>query len=330
MSFLIKSVAILSIFISLFCCLKSASAQLKQSVTNSNTAKQINYSGLDSWYYREVHESFVIGGATQKLYEIGKPDSLEDKNNPRLKNKSSLWGTTNLYAKIGVNIGVNSVFPEKNKDGYCCRMESKIREVNLVGLKLKVLVSGTLFLGEVIEPVRSLKDPIRKLNQGVLFTGKPRAIQFSYKYRSGQERVKSVYSSEPVEGPDKAEFCLILQKRWEDEKGKVYATRIGGIRSFFNDTGNSWVTDTTITIKYGDITKEPFYDPKIMGLIPDVNELYVKNSKNEMVPLTETGWDVCNETPTHLILYFTSSYEGINYTGSPESVLWVDDIQFIY
>ncbi len=329
MAALFKSVAILLTLLSCFQP-KSASAQLKQSEANACTAKQIEYSGLDSWYYREVHESLVIGGAIQKLYEIGKPDPPEDKNNPLLKDKSSPWATTNLYAKIGVDLGVNCVSPEKSNDGYCCRMETKIREVNLVGLKLKVLVSGTLFLGEVIQPVRSVKDPICKLNHGVPFTGKPRAVQFSYKYKSGQDRLKSVFSSRPVEGPDKAEFCMILQKRWEDETGKVYATRIGGARDFLNDTGSSWVTDTTVTVKYGDITKEPFYDPKMMGLIPEVNELYVKNSKNEMVPLTETGWDTQLETSTHLILYFTSSFEGINYTGSPESVLWVDNIRFIY
>lgn len=330
MRFLIKCIVILWIFVPFFTRLKSTSAQVLQTETNGNPVKQIKYSQFDSWYYREVRESLIIGGTTQKLYEIGELNPHEDKNNPLLKDRSSLWGTTNMYIKMGVDIGVNCVFPEKNRDGYCCRMETRIREVRLIGVKLKVLVSGTVFLGEVIEPVRNVKDPVRKLNHGVPFTGKPKAIQFSYKYKPGQERVKSVYHSEHVEGPDKAELCLILQKRWEDEKGNVYATRIGGIRNFFNDTGNSWVTDTTITVKYGDITREPFYDPEIMGLIPGISELYVKNSKNEMVPLTETGWDTHNETPTHLVLYFTSSYEGINYTGSPESVLWVDNIQFIY
>lgn len=329
MAALFGNMAVLLVFLSVFQS-KSASAQLKQPDANDNTAKQVEYSGLDSWYCREVHESLVIGGATQKLYEIGKPDPSGKRSNPLLKDKSSPWATTNLYAKIGVDVGVNCVFPEKTKDGCCCRMETKIREVNLIGLKLKVLVAGTIFLGEIIQPVRSVKDPICKLNHGIAFTGKPRAVQFSYKYKSGQHRLKSVFSSRPVEGSDKGEFCMILQKRWEDENGNVYAIRIGGARDFLFDTRDQWVNDTTVTVKYGDITKEPFYDPKRMALIPEVSELYVKNSKNEMVPLTETGWDTFHETPTHLILYFTSSFEGVNYIGSPESMLWVDNIRLIY
>lgn len=329
METLLRYAAILSLFL-YFNQLGSASAQLKKVESDSCKAKQIPYADLDSWYCRNVHESLVVGGAIQKLYEIGKSDLPDDENNPLLKDKSSPWATTNLYAKIGVDLGVNCVSPEKNNDGYCCRMETKIREVNMIGLKLKVLVSGTIFLGEVIQPVRSVKDPICKLNHGIPFTGRPKAVQFSYKYKSGQNRFRSVFSSKPVEGPDKAEFCMILQKRSEDEKGNMYAIRIGGVREFITDTRGCWVTDTTITVKYGDITKESFYDPQVMGLIPEVNDLYVKNSKNEMVPLIETGWDTRHETPTHLILYFTSSFEGINYTGSPESALWVDNIRFIY
>lgn len=325
MACLFKSVTILLIILSL-----SKSALAQQAGAKACIGKQIEYSNLDSWYYREVRESFVIGGATQKLYEIGKFDVANDKSNPLLKDHSSPWATTNLYAKIGADVGVSCVFPEKTKDGCCCRMETKIREVNLIGLKLKVLVAGTIFLGEIIQPVRSVKDPICKLNHGIPFTGKPTAVQFSYKYKSGKDRLRSVFSSRPVDGNDKAEFCMILQKRWEDEKGNVYATRIGGARDFLYDSRNRWVNDTTVTVKYGDITKEPFYDPKRMALIPEVSELYVKNSKGEMVPLTETGWDTFHETPTHLILYFTSSFEGVNYIGSTESTLWVDNIRLIY
>jgi hypothetical protein len=309
---------------------KNCSSQEKQTKIAPNRGAQIKYSELDSWYYWEVSESFIIGGATQKLYQLGKISNPQGQSRLLEKDPSSVWATTNLYAKMGVDVGVACVFPEKKGNGYCCRLESKINEINVIGVKIKVLVSGTLFLGEVIEPVRSIKDPIRKLNHGIAFSGKPKAIKFSYKYNSGQKRVKSVYSSTPVDGSDKGEFCLILQKRWEDEKGNVFATRIGGARNFFSDTSNNWVNDTTITIHYGNITKEPFYDPKIMGLIPQISELYVKNSKNEMGPLTETGWDTNDETPTHLILYFTSSFEGINYTGSPQSVFWIDNIQLIY
>lgn len=318
----------LVIFLSYFPWSENISAQAHQSPDSGCSGKQIEYSDFDFWYERQVRESSIIGGNKRTLYEIGRPDpSVFNKNVP-VKDSLSPWATTNLYARIGVDVGVACVFPEKTDDGYCCRMESKIREVNLIGLKMKVLVSGTIFLGETLEPVQSLKDPVRGLNHGVPFTEKPKAIQFSYKYKSGAERIRSVYSSRSVAGTDKGEFCLILQRRWEDEKGQVYATRIGGARDFLTTAG--WVTDTLVTIKYGDISGESFYDPQRMGLIPAAGELYVKNSKNEMVPLIEKGWAGATEKPTHIVLYFTSSFEGIDYTGAPGSVLWVDNISFVY
>ncbi len=305
------------------------SAQENYKIDSNPSNEQIRYSKLDLWYYRTVQESSIVGGETKKLYEVGKPENNSE-NSSETKDKLSPWATTNIHAKIGVELGNTCVFPEKTEDGFCCRMETKIRAVNIIGLKFKVLVSGALFLGEVIEPVKSIQNPIQKLNHGIPFSGKPKAVNFSYKYSPGQNRIKSVFSSESVQGADKAEFCFILQKRWEDEKGNVYAIRIGGTRNFLNGTNNSWVKDTTVNIYYGDITNEPFYDEKTMGLIPQVNELYVKNSKGKMVPLIETGWDTKNEKPTHLIMYFSSSYEGIQYIGSPESVLWVDNINLNY
>ena len=67
-----------------------------------------------------------------------------------------------------------------------------------------------------------------------------------------------------------------------------------------------------------------------MGLIPSVGKVYVKNSKGKMVQMTETGWGNPEDMPTHMILYFTSSYQGIEYIGSTESVFWVDNIEFVY
>ncbi len=306
------------------------SSQVKQKNVTLKTYPQIKYSDLDSWYFQEVKESSIIGGSIKKLYQVGIKSNSTLRDKILEKDSESMWATTNLYAKMGVDLGVSCVYPEKKDKGYCCRMESGINKVDVLGIKIKVLVSGALFLGEVIEPVKSVRDPIRKLNHGISFTEKPKAIQFSYKYKSGRNRQRVFYSSTDVEGPDKGEFCMILQKRWEDQKGNVYAKRIGGARNFFNDTDNKWVNDTTISILYGDISKESFYNPKTMGLIPQISELYVKNSKNKMVPITETGWDNFNEAPTHLILYFTSSFEGIKYIGSPESVLWIDNIKLIY
>ncbi len=297
----------------------------------SYAGEQLEYSSMDSWYFREIKESNILGGDTKKLYELGaNPNTGESLSESNSHEVSSPWKTSNTVAKLGVNIANNCVFPEENQGGYCCRMETKIRNVNVLGLNLNVLIAGALFLGEIDEPVKNIKYPIKILNHGIPFTEKPKGIRFDYKYHAGDERVNSFRKSIPVEGKDKAEVCLILQKRWEDEDGNVFATRIGATRQFLDDTNGNWINDTTLEIKYGDISKESYYNPKTMGLIPATHELYVKNSKGEMVSLIETDWDRDNSAPTHLVLYCTSSYEGVDYIGSPESVFWIDNIELEY
>ena len=304
--------------------------------SNHNTASfidnqgQLNYSSLDFWYARKVKESALLSGKTIELFGVGKVDPNSDFYNTSLKDDKSPWSTTNIYSKMVLDIGNTRVFPEKRGNGYCCRLETKIRKDNIVGMKVEVLIAGTLFVGEMIEPVKGVKDPLKNVNQGVPFNKKPKAVKFDYKYNVGNKMVNAVYNVKPVSGTDKADFALILQKRWEDKDGNVFATRIGGTRQFFTGLVSNWVNGALFPVTYGDPSHLPQYDEKTMGLIPGVSEVYVKNSKNKMVPLVETGWGKPDDIPTHMIMYFTSSYQGVNFTGSTETVFWVDNIELVY
>ncbi len=295
-----------------------------------NKNGQLNYSSLDFWYSRKLKESTFLSGKTIDLYGVGIVDSNADLTDMRIKDPASPWGTTNVYAKMVLDVGNTRVFPEKRGAGYCSRLETKIRKDNIAGFNVEVLLSGTLFLGELLEPVHSMKDPKKNVSQGIPFTGKPNAVKFDYKYNAGKSRVKATTNVTPVSGADKAEFCVILQKRWEDNNGNVFATRIGGARQFYSGVQTSWVNGAVYPVVYGDVTHLPEYDPKTMGLIPSVGEVYVKNSKGKLVKLVETGWGKPEDSPTHMILYFTSSYEGVEYTGSTDSVFWVDNIELVY
>lgn len=314
------------------CSLVAVVSAFSQSTSGSfvNSGGQIKYSSLDNWYSRKLKESSILSGNTIDLFEVGKVSMDADSFDLNLKDNTSPWGTTNIYAKMVFDIGTTRVIPEKRNNGYCARLESKIRKDNIVGLKLEVLLAGTLFLGELAEPVHGIKDPEKNVSQGIPFTQKPAAVKFDYKYHLGKNRVEATYDIKQVEGEDKAEFCVILQKRWEDKDGNVFATRIGGTRQFFSGTHEEWINAAKFPIYYGDVTNFPEYDEKIMGLIPGVGVVYVKNSKGKMVPLVETGWGSADDTPTHMIMYFTSSYEGIKYVGSTESVFWVDNIELVY
>ena len=308
---------------------ESAFSQIKSSSFLDNSG-QLNYSSLDYWYARKIKESVLLSDKTIDLFGVGKVDPQSDFFDTKLRDDQSPWCTTNIYAKMVLDIGNTRVFPEKRGTGYCCRLETAIRKDNIVGLKIEVLIAGTLFVGDMIEPVRGMKDPLKNVNQGIPFNLKPKAIKFDYKYSIGKQSVKADYHIVPLEENDKAEFCLVLQKRWEDKEGNVFATRIGGARQFFTGTVDQWINGAVFPITYGDITHLPNYDANTMGLITKDYSVYVKNSQDKMVPLIETGWGKPDDFPTHMILYFTSSYKGVQYIGSPKTVFWVDNIELVY
>jgi len=317
------------LFVLVFELFSPVSGQLSPG-TYTDSKGQLSYSSLDNWYFRKLKESSLLSGETIDLYGVGKISHEADLFDLKLKDKTSPWGTTNVYAKMVLDVGNTRVSPEKRGDGYCARLETKIRKDNIAGFEVEVLLAGTLFLGETAEPVKGLKDPEKNASQGIPFTGMPKAVKFDYKYHVGKNRVVATTNVKPVAGEDRTDFAIILQKRWEDKDGNVFATRIGGNRQFFTGTVNQWVNGTTFPVYYGDATTLPQYDSKTMGLIPSVGIVYVKNSKGVLVPLVETGWGKPGEKPTHIIMYFTSSYEGMKYTGSTESVFWVDNIELMY
>jgi hypothetical protein len=317
-----KYLLVLTFFILIF-----SPWEVRSQTGYTDNSGQLNYSNLDSWYFNLVRESYFVGGENKKLFEIGK----ENGNNPgTISSNESPWGTTNVHAKILIDVASTCVFPERRLNGYCCRLETIIKGVHIVGLAFDALSTGAIFLGEFLQPVRSTKSPEKGMNQGIPFTGRPQAVKFDYKCSPGQNRVNTSSNDKNVPGPDKGEFCMILQRRWEDADGNVFASRVGGTRAFFNGTNNEWINGATFELKYGDISREPFYDSKTMGLIPSVGPMWVKNSKGLMVPLTETKWDKADATPTHMVMYFSSSYQGVYFIGSPESRFWVDNISLIY
>jgi hypothetical protein len=66
-----------------------------------------------------------------------------------------------------------------------------------------------------------------------------------------------------------------------------------------------------------------------MGPVVGERTYYALNSKGENVPISEEGFASADETPTHLILKFDSSYGGA-YIGTPGSTLWIDNVKLVY
>ena len=220
------------------------------------------FGNMDQWMVREVKESFIIGGKMQYLYEItNEKDTLKD--NTPYKNTKSPWATSNVLATVsGITKGSITVFPEKRANGKAARLETRIEGVKVLGvININVLAGGHIFLGEMVEPITDTKNPQAKLITGIPFNKKPKALQFDYKVITGglSKRVNGMGKGKNLDHNDMAEIHLLLQKRWEDKEGNVYAKRIGTGWERFNKTQETWQKKHRLTINYGDISKTNNY-----------------------------------------------------------------------
>lgn len=296
----------------------------------NETVVPLAYGNMDKWVVREIKESGIIGGNTKYVYEIAPGDTLF--NNTVYKNTKSPWATSSVMAKVkGVTKSSVTVFPEKRNDGFCARLETRIEDCKVLGLfNIRVLASGTIFLGSMVEPITSTSNPQSKLITGVPFTKSPKALQYDYKVTTGGTSIKATGFSkqQQLSEKDMAEVHILLQHRWEDAQGNVYAKRIATGWERFDKTVSDWQNAHRLVLNYGDISSKSFYR-SYMGLKNDVNAYYTRNSKGKMVPIQETGWADGEEEVTHLILQFSSSNGGA-YIGNTNSRLWIDNVKLVY
>lgn len=292
----------------------------------------IKFGDFDHWIVRNIKESRIIGGETKQLYEIG-PNAVWNENKPYTNQGGSPWATSNVMAKVcGITKTNTSVYREKRGNGFCARLETHVEKVKVMGIvNIEVLAAGSVFLGHVPEPITNTSNPMSKLALGVPFDKRPSAVCFDYKVKltNDQNRIRQTGFSRvsKVEGRDMPDVVCLLQKRWEDENGNIYARRIGTMIHRFNKN-TDWVNGAKFTIQYGDISKKAGFH-SYMGLISGDRTQYAQNSKGKMVPVKEVGWAEAGETPTHIVLQFDSSYGGA-YVGSIGTTLWIDNVRLVY
>ena len=300
----------------------------------SQTTEKIRYSDFENWVTRHIPESKVLGGQTKTVYEIGPTQTIEGAVAYRNKGGSP-WATSNVYARVmGVNKASNAVFPDVHEGhGKCCKMSTILEKCKVLGLmNMEVLVSGSIFLGQMLEPVTSTKSPYSKMEMGIPFTKRPKYLVYDYRVAvpANAQKIRSTGfgSKKNLAGKDNAEVFMFLQRRWEDEDGNLYAKRVGTIRERFGASTAGWVNGHAAEVMYGDITKSPKYK-SYMGLIPEDRSYYARNSKGKMKPVKEVGWDSPDAVPTHLII-MASSGSGLAYEGTVGMTLWVDNFFLKY
>ncbi|MDE7350225.1 MAG: PCMD domain-containing protein [Muribaculaceae bacterium] len=290
----------------------------------------IKYGDMENWVTRNITESKIIGGNPKTIYEIA-PKATVNGNKPYSNTGGSPWANSNAYAKVcGVVKGSNTVSPAKRGGSTVAKCEAKMEEVKALGIvNMDVMVAGSIFLGQLFEPVTSTKGAFSKMEMGIPYTKRPKALVYDYEIVMPKEntRTKSTGFSKQktLQGRDNAEVYVLLQRRWEDKDGNIYAKRVGTGRERYNKS-IPWTRKHELPIHYGDITKQPFYK-SWMGLLDGEKAYYARNSKGKLVPVHEVGWDDANATPTHVLMMASASC-GEPFIGTEGLTLYIDNIAF--
>ena len=290
----------------------------------------IPYGDFSNWKARGITESKLIGGAHKTIYEVA-PEGSSEGNIPYTNEGGSPWATSNVYAKVaGIVKGSNTVSPALHNGNRCAKMQAKMEEVKVLGIvNMDVMVAGTVFLGQVYEPITSSKGPFSKMEMGIPYTKRPSALVYDFQVDMPEDntRTKSTGFSpkKTLQGRDNAEVYVLLQKRWEDEKGNIYAQRVGTGRERYSKSV-PWTEKHVLPIHYGDITSKSFYKPW-MGLLNGDKAYYAKNSKGKLVPVQEVEWAPEDATPTHVLVMLSSSC-GEPFVGTEGLTLYVDNVAF--
>lgn len=290
----------------------------------------IKYGDFSQWVSRYLTESKALGGKQKVLYEIGPTTSVTG-NKPYSNAGGSPWATSNVFAKVAGIVKVsNTAVPVKVNGNMMAKMTATMEQVKVLGIvNMDVMVAGTIFLGEVFEPISTTKAPFSKMEMGIPYTKRPKALVFDYKVDMppGNVRVKSTGfgAKKTLQGSDNAEVYVLLQKRWEDSKGDLHALRVGTGRERYSKS-IPLTLGHQLPIHYGDITKEPFYK-SYMGLLNGEKAYYARNSKGKLVPVQEEGWADADETPTHVLVMCSSSC-GEPFVGTEGLSLYIDNIGF--
>lgn len=301
---------------------------------SAETIVPIKYGDMNNWVTRHIKESGIIGGKQKNVYAVG-PRRVIEGSQAYVPQGGTPWASSNVMAKVaGVTKTSNAVYPEARPGkGQCAKLTTKLESVKALGvINMDVLVAGSLFLGRMLEPISSTSDPYSKMDMGIPFTGTPSALVYDYDLTipDTDTRIQSTGFSKKrtLKGHDNAEVIILLQRRWEDADGNIYAHRVGTGREVLSKSTDGWQDAHHLAIRYGDISKKPGFSPKD-GLIKKEKSYYARNSKGKMVPVTEVGWDPEGTAPTHMIVTFTAA-SGDPYIGTPGLTLKVDNVAVAY
>lgn len=238
-----------------------------------------------------------------------------------LDKDSKTWATGNQGAAFAIGLGADAVLPSLPHEKSNGEIAAELATQNMGKLAAafggKGVAAGSIFTGRFEIGTVTNAHPVF----GVPYTQTPIAFEVDYKYSPAEEMLDGKLNT--VEGKDAMDMYLILEKR---EGKNVKRLGVGWFRS--GEEQADWKTQK-VDIKYA------------QGKAPEGIEEYAKHvlkyghdgnpTVTDPTKMLEATWgDITTDKPTHILVVFTSSYQGDYFIGAPGSKLLVDNFKLIY
>ena len=291
----------------------------------------VPFGDFEHWTVRHIKESAILGGEVKTLYVVG-PDETID-GNRAYDYSRTVWASSNAYARVsGVTKTSVTMEPDDGPTGKCARLSTRFASCKVAGLvEIKVLATGALYWGKMLEPVTGVKDPYAFMDWGIPFTQRPSALVLDGKAElpdTGMLVRGTTFSQKEFPGKDPIQVMLLLQHRWEDEQGNIHALRVGTAIHRISKTTGGWFKNLRVPVIYGDARQDARYHD-YMGLLQGERRLYALNSRGQRKPILEEGWAEADASVTHAVLQITAGSRGA-FTGALGNTLWVDNVRLEY
>lgn len=232
---------------------------------------------------------------------------------PYLSEESAFWGTGNPGAAM-----VSATVTDKCDDvrpgsegQYSAKLMSQF--ANMAGIGK--FAAGNLFVGKYIATVGT--NGI--VGFGRKFVSRPAALRFWIKYNCGAiDRIGTLPTGSELQiGDNDTGSVFIALGDWTKEEYGVDAD--GEIKG---SDDSPVIIDTR--------NKATFFNPQSEAVIA-YGELILNKSIGEWQQVTiPLEYVTTSKVPTHIVLVASSSRLGDYFTGSTQSVMWLDDMELLY
>lgn len=236
---------------------------------------------------------------------------------PYLADGDPFWGTGNVGASVA-----GATLTDKNSDTrpgtegiYSARLESMYANVAGIGK----FAAGNIYTGTYVKNVGT---------NGVITFGRPfelrpTALRAWIKYNCGAvDRIKGLPAGSTLkEGDPDFGVVYVALGTWTKEEYGVTTERDGSQVMYGNDS-----SPICIDTRY----ESSFFDPygkDIVGYGELLLDYSIEDWTQVTIPIEYVATDI---RPTHIVIVFSSSRYGDYFTGSTDSVMFVDDVELLY